>query len=84
MNAVRESRPSRLRVMSAESSSASWSTYLGMGAVTGALIVIGLLLGLGVDSLVGTAPVFLFVGLVVGVVAAIAYTVSKFREMLSR
>lgn len=48
------------------------------------LIVAGLLIGLGVDALAGTAPVFLLVGLVVGVVAAIAYTVSKFKELLSR
>lgn len=48
------------------------------------LIVVGLLVGLGVDAAAGTAPVFLLVGLVVGVGAAIAYTVSKFKELLSK
>ena len=63
---------------------ASWSTYLGMGAVTAAQPAVGLLLGLLVDSLAGTAPVFLLIGLLVGIVGAVAYIVSKFRELLAK
>ena len=69
--------------MSTERSTrASASTFVGMGAVVAAALVAGLLLGLLVDSLAGTAPVFLLIGLFCGIVAAIAYTVSKFRELL--
>jgi F0F1-type ATP synthase assembly protein I len=63
---------------------ASWSTYLGMGVVTAAQLAVGLLLGLLVDQLAGTAPVFLLIGLLVGIVAAVTYIVSKFRELLNR
>jgi F0F1-type ATP synthase assembly protein I len=63
---------------------ASWSTYLGMGAVTAAQLAAGLLLGLLVDSFTGTAPVFLLIGLLLGIVAAVAYIVSKFRELLTK
>ncbi|WP_375493155.1 AtpZ/AtpI family protein [uncultured Jatrophihabitans sp.] len=63
---------------------AEWSTYLGMGAAIAGQLAVGLLLGLLVDSLAGTAPVFLLIGLFVGIVAAVAYTVSKFRELMTR
>jgi F0F1-type ATP synthase assembly protein I len=63
---------------------ANWSTYLGMGLVTAAQLAVGLLLGLLVDSFTGTAPVFLLIGLLLGIVAAVAYIVSKFRELLTR
>jgi F0F1-type ATP synthase assembly protein I len=61
---------------------ASWSDFLGMGAVIAAQLVVGLLLGLLLDALIGTGPVFTIIGLAVGIVGAVAYTVSKFRELL--
>ena len=62
--------------------SPSWQKLLGIGAVVGATLVAGILLGLLVDSLAGTTPLFLFVGLVIGLVAAGAYAVSTFRQYL--
>jgi len=62
--------------------SLGFSTLLGMGAVVAAQLVVFLALGLVVDSLAGTSPVFLLVGVFVGVVAAIGYTVMKFRQYL--
>ena len=59
-----------------------WSTLLGMGAVVAAELVAGLVLGWLVDRLAGTTPVFLLVGVLVGIVAAVSYTVVEFRKYL--
>lgn len=59
-----------------------WSTLLGMGAVIAAQLVAGLALGWLVDTLADTAPVFLLVGLLLGIVGAISYTVVEFRKYL--
>jgi F0F1-type ATP synthase assembly protein I len=61
-----------------------WSDLLGMGATTAAAIALGLVVGLLVDHLLNTAPVFLFVGLLVGVAGAVWYLVLKFRTYLSK
>lgn len=58
------------------------STLLGMGAVVAAVLAVGLAFGLIVDSIAGTAPLFLFLGLFLGIAGAIGYTVTKFREYL--
>lgn len=60
----------------------SWQKLLGIGAVVAATLVAGILLGLLVDSLTGTTPLFLFVGLVLGLVAAGWYAVTTFRQYL--
>ena len=59
-----------------------WSTLLGMGAVVAAELVSGLALGWLVDRLAGTTPVFLLVGVLLGIVAAVSYTVVEFRKYL--
>ena len=59
-----------------------WSELLNMGAVVAASIVAGLGLGWLVDSLAHTTPIFLFLGLVLGVGGAIRYTVREFRKYL--
>ena len=66
--------------MAAESP--SWTTLLGMGITIAAVIAIGAVLGLVVDSALGTAPVFLLVGLLVGIVGAVGFTVTLFRKYL--
>ncbi len=58
------------------------SELLGMGAVIAAALVAGMLLGLLVDSLAGTAPVFLLVGVLLGIVAAVSFTCVRFRQYL--
>jgi ATP synthase protein I len=62
--------------------SLDWSALLSMGAVIAAELVAGLGLGWLVDSLAGTAPVFLLVGLLLGIAAAVSYTVVEFRKYL--
>jgi F0F1-type ATP synthase assembly protein I len=62
--------------------SLDWSALLGMGMVIAAELVAGLGLGWLVDSLAGTTPIFLLVGLLLGIAAAISYTVVEFRKYL--
>lgn len=62
--------------------SLGWPELLGMGAVIAAELVAGLGLGWLVDSLAGTGPVFLLIGLLLGIAAAITYTVVEFRKYL--
>ena len=62
--------------------SPGWSTLLGMGAVIAAQLVAGLGLGWLVDSLANTKPIFLLIGLLLGIVGAISYTVVEFRKYL--
>lgn len=62
--------------------SLDWSSLLGMGAVIAAELVAGLGLGWLVDSLAGTTPVFLLIGVLLGIAAAISYTVIEFRKYL--
>jgi F0F1-type ATP synthase assembly protein I len=59
-----------------------WSALLNMGAVVAVLIVAGLGLGWLADSLAGTSPIFLFVGLLLGIAGAGRYTVLEFRKYL--
>jgi F0F1-type ATP synthase assembly protein I len=62
--------------------SPGWSTLLGLGAVTAAQVAAGLALGWLVDSLAHTQPIFLLIGLVLGIIGAISYTVVEFRKYL--
>jgi F0F1-type ATP synthase assembly protein I len=59
-----------------------WSALLGMGAVIAAQLVAGLALGWLVDALADTTPIFLLVGLLLGIVGAVSYTVVEFRKYL--
>jgi F0F1-type ATP synthase assembly protein I len=59
-----------------------WSELVGMGAVIAAQLVAGLALGWLVDSLADTGPVFLLVGLFLGIAAAVIYTIVAFRKFL--
>ena len=53
-----------------------------MGAVIAAQLVAGLALGWLVDALAGTTPIFLLVGLLLGLAGAISYTIVEFRKYL--
>ncbi len=53
-----------------------------MGAVIAAVIAVGMGLGWVVDVLVNTVPIFIMVGLALGIVGAAAYTVTQFRKYL--
>lgn len=60
------------------------ASLLGTGMVIALCLVIGLGLGWAVDAAVGTTPVFLLLGLLLGVVAAACYTVVSFRRQLKQ
>jgi F0F1-type ATP synthase assembly protein I len=64
------------------STSPGWQELLGMGAVIAAVIAVGMGLGWVVDVLVNTVPIFIMVGLALGIVGAAAYTVTQFRKYL--
>jgi F0F1-type ATP synthase assembly protein I len=59
-----------------------WSRLLGMGAAIAGAVVLGGGLGWLVDSVADTTPIFLFLGLALGVGGAIRYTVIEFRRYL--
>jgi hypothetical protein len=60
----------------------SWQTLLGMGAVNACLLVVGMALGWLVDSMLNTVPIFILVGVALGIVADIVYTTVQFRQFL--
>jgi F0F1-type ATP synthase assembly protein I len=62
--------------------SPSWSTLLGIGGATALILVGGLGAGWLADSLLTTFPIFVFVGLVVGVAVACRYIYLQFRRFL--
>jgi F0F1-type ATP synthase assembly protein I len=55
-----------------------------MGLVTAALLVVGAGLGWLADASVGTTPIFLLVGILLGIAGAISYTVRQFRRYLKK
>jgi len=68
--------------MSDEPRRSDVSALLSIGIVIALCLVAGLGLGWVIDSAVGTSPVFLLVGLLLGIVAAGCYTVAQFRKQL--
>lgn len=62
--------------------SPSWSNLLGMGAVVAAQLLVGIALGGFLDSRLDTSPALLLVGLALGMVGAVTYTVMQFRQYL--
>ena len=59
-----------------------WGALLSIGSTSAVVLVIGLGAGLLVDHLAGTAPAFLLIGLLVGIIGAVAFVVTKFRTYL--
>lgn len=59
------------------------SDLLGMGATSAALLVVLGAAGWFLDRLLATSPVFLMVGLALGIVAACCYTIAQFRKYTS-
>jgi len=59
-----------------------WSELLNLGAAIAVAILAGLGLGWLVDWLAGTTPIFLFLGLFLGVAGAVRYTYGELRKYL--
>ena len=56
--------------------------FLGMGLSAAACVGVGLGLGLWADSVAGTAPIFLLVGLALGLAAAALSVIKQIRTYL--
>ncbi|HYY47000.1 MAG TPA: hypothetical protein VE951_08065 [Candidatus Angelobacter sp.] len=54
----------------------------GLGVFLAAAVVLPLLAGVAVDALIHTGPLFLFLGLVIGIVAGVAVVVTRVRQYL--
>lgn len=59
------------------------SDLLSLGVGIAAPLVAGLAFGWLIDALADTFPIFVFIGLGLGIVGACAYTVVEFRKYLS-
>lgn len=60
----------------------SWSSLLSIGAVSAVMLAAGLALGWWIDSLLSTSPIFVLVGIAVGIAAGFSYTFVQFRNVL--
>jgi F0F1-type ATP synthase assembly protein I len=60
----------------------SLSDFLGIGVAAAAILIGFGAIGFVVDVGLGSLPVFVFVGLAVGIAAAIAFIYSRFRDEL--
>jgi F0F1-type ATP synthase assembly protein I len=56
--------------------------FLGLAALLAAAVVVPLVLGLVIDSAKHSAPAFFFIGLFVGVIAAVAVFWTRFKRYL--
>ena len=60
----------------------SGSELAGLGVFLAAAVVLPLLIGAVLDNLIHTAPLLLFVGLVIGIVAGGAVVYTRFKQYL--
>jgi F0F1-type ATP synthase assembly protein I len=61
-----------------------WGDLANAGLTVAVAIAIGVVVGWLLDRLLGTLPVFLFLGLLLSVAGAVWYLVLKFRTYLSK
>jgi F0F1-type ATP synthase assembly protein I len=60
----------------------NWSGLLGIGGVAAGVLAAGIALGWWVDGLLHTSPIFVLVGVALGVAGAISHTVVQLRRYL--
>lgn len=56
----------------------SGAELAGLGMALAAVVVVPIILGYVVDSAIHTSPLFVFVGLVVGIIAAVALVYARY------
>ncbi|MBV8445849.1 MAG: AtpZ/AtpI family protein [Candidatus Dormibacteraeota bacterium] len=61
----------------------SGSELMGLGIAIALTLVLPLGAGVGIDALAHSSPVGAVIGLVVGIVAACAFAVNRFRQYLT-
>jgi F0F1-type ATP synthase assembly protein I len=60
-----------------------WSALLGIGIAAALIVVGGLLIGWVADRALGTTPILLLVGLLLGVAAASTFLYFRIRDSLN-
>jgi F0F1-type ATP synthase assembly protein I len=61
-----------------------WGDLASAGLTVAGVIAVGVVVGWLIDRLLGTLPIFLFLGLLVSVAGAVWYLVLKFRAYLTK
>jgi F0F1-type ATP synthase assembly protein I len=61
-----------------------WSTLLGIGTASAATLAVGIALGWWLDGLLHTSPIFVLVGIALGIVGGVCYTVVQIRPFLKQ
>lgn len=64
--------------------SLGWSTLLGLGAATAVLVGAGIALGWWLDSVLGTSPILVVIGIALGLAGGFCYTVVQIRPFLKK
>jgi F0F1-type ATP synthase assembly protein I len=59
-----------------------WSTLVGIGTVSAGSVAAGIALGWWMDALLNTFPILLFIGIALGIVGGVYYTVVQIRPFL--
>jgi F0F1-type ATP synthase assembly protein I len=62
----------------------SWTQLVGLGFAIAALVVGCTALGWFADTRLKTFPTFVLVGVALGIIAAVLYTVAEFRKYLEK
>lgn len=60
-----------------------WPALLGMGAAAALILVLGLVIGFFADKGLDTTPLFIMIGLALGIVGASRYVYVEFRKSLN-
>jgi F0F1-type ATP synthase assembly protein I len=60
----------------------AWMAFAAMGMTVASCVALGVIVGIWADARLHTAPIFLFVGLLLGCVVAAASVVSQIRRFL--
>jgi F0F1-type ATP synthase assembly protein I len=64
--------------------SLGWTTLLGLGAAMAVLVGAGIALGWWLDSVLGTSPTLVLVGIALGLAGGFCYTVVQIRPFLKK
>ena len=63
--------------------SPGWSTLLGIASAFAATFAVGTALGWWLDGVFGTSPILVLLGIALGVIGGVCYTVVQFRSLLA-
>jgi F0F1-type ATP synthase assembly protein I len=74
--------PTRSRVGEDGSAGLTWSSLLSIGTVFALILIVGLALGWWIDGLLNTSPIFVLVGIAVGIAGGVFHTIVKIRTFL--